>query len=49
MDNEHYKKPQWHKWVVQNINTSRYFVIVKVCLNCGEIRTETIDMNEEEE
>ena len=44
MDNE---KPKWHKWVTQNINTNRFFVIIKVCTECGEIRTETIDMREE--
>lgn len=49
MNNETYKKPQWHRWIVQNINTDRYCVIVRVCLECGEIRTETIDMREEKE
>ena len=48
MDNEIYTKPQWHKWIIQNINTDRYCVIVKVCVICGEIRTETINMREEE-
>lgn len=49
MDNEIYKKPQWHKWIKQNINTDKFFVIIKLCIVCGEIRTEMIDMYKEEE